>query len=47
VGAAHDVIRERVRHLDDDREAGADIVAAIQLVRTGALIPALDGWSVP
>jgi histidine ammonia-lyase len=37
-GAARDAIRERVRFLDADRELGPDIEAAVELVRTGALV---------
>ncbi|HEX9043515.1 MAG TPA: histidine ammonia-lyase [Candidatus Limnocylindrales bacterium] len=35
-------IRERVRHLDTDREPGPDIAAALDLVRSGALVALAD-----
>jgi histidine ammonia-lyase len=38
VGAAHARIRERIAHLDRDREPGPDLAAATQLVRGGALV---------
>jgi len=38
VRAAHARIRARIRHLDRDREPGRDIAAAIDLVRSGALV---------
>jgi histidine ammonia-lyase len=37
VADAHRRIRARIAHLDGDREQGADIAAALDLVRTGAL----------
>jgi histidine ammonia-lyase len=38
VGAAHARIRERIAHLDRDREPGPDLAAATQLVHGGALV---------
>jgi histidine ammonia-lyase len=38
--AVHDAIRERVPFVEHDREFGADIQAAADLVRTGALADA-------
>jgi histidine ammonia-lyase len=38
--AVHDAIRERVPFVEHDREFAADIRAAVDLVRTGALIEA-------
>jgi histidine ammonia-lyase len=40
--AARDAIRERVRFLDADRELGADIAAAVELVREGTLVRAAE-----
>ena len=37
VAEAHRRVRDRIEHLETDRELGADIAAAIELVRTGAL----------
>jgi histidine ammonia-lyase len=37
VKAAHQELRKAVGHLDNDREAGADIDAAVALIRSGAL----------
>jgi histidine ammonia-lyase len=37
VGHAQQLLREVVGHLDDDREPGADIAAATELVRSGRL----------
>ncbi len=37
VAEAHRLIRERVSHLDRDREPGPDLAAATDLVRSGAL----------
>jgi histidine ammonia-lyase len=36
VGAAHELVRSRVTHLDADRDPQADIHAALELVRSGA-----------
>lgn len=41
--AARDAIRERVPPLAEDRELGADIAAACDLVRSGALVRAAEG----
>lgn len=38
--AVHDAIRARVPFVEHDREFGADIAAAVALVRDGALIDA-------
>jgi histidine ammonia-lyase len=38
VADAHARIRERVPHLDRDREPGPDLDAARELVRSGALV---------
>ena len=38
VADAHRRIRERVGHLDADREPGPDLAAALELVRSGALV---------
>ena len=40
--AARDAVRKRVPFLDADREQGADIAAATDLVRTGALLGATE-----
>jgi histidine ammonia-lyase len=37
VEAAHGLVRQRVAHLDSDRDLGPDIAAALQLVRSGEL----------
>jgi histidine ammonia-lyase len=37
VAAAHALVRERIAHLDSDRDPGPDIDAATQLVRSDAL----------
>jgi histidine ammonia-lyase len=37
VRAAHELVRERVAPLEGDREPGADLAAALELVRSGAL----------
>lgn len=42
-GAARAAIRERVRFLEEDRELGPDIAAAIELVRSGELVRAAEG----
>ena len=42
VARAHALIRERIAHLDSDRDPGPDIAAAAELVRSGALLMALD-----
>src|SRR5439155_16566407 len=39
---ARDAIRERIPFLDEDRELGADIAAATELVRGGALVSAVE-----
>ncbi|MBC5804925.1 MAG: histidine ammonia-lyase [Candidatus Eremiobacter antarcticus] len=39
---AHRVVRERVPHLDDDRNLSTDIEAAVELVRSGALVTAVE-----
>jgi histidine ammonia-lyase len=39
---AHRMVRERVPHLADDRNLSTDIEAAIQLVRNGALVAAVE-----
>jgi histidine ammonia-lyase len=38
VADAHARIRERIAHLDRDREPGPDLAAAFELVRNGALV---------
>jgi histidine ammonia-lyase len=38
VAEAHGRIRQRVAHLDRDREPGPDLAAALELVRSGALV---------
>lgn len=38
VAEAHRRLRERVDHLDADRDPGPDIAAALELVRSGALL---------
>jgi histidine ammonia-lyase len=42
VAAAHERIRSRVTHLEQDREQGPDLAAATQIVRSGALIDLLS-----
>ncbi len=37
VRAAHDLVRARATHVDEDREPGPDLAAATALVRSGAL----------
>jgi len=39
---AHRVIRERIAHLDTDRELSIDIAAARDLVRSGAIVRAVE-----
>jgi histidine ammonia-lyase len=39
---AHKLVRERVAHLDGDRNIGDDIQAAIDLVRSGRLVAAVE-----
>lgn len=41
VSQAHQRIRERVPHLDTDRDPGPDIATALEIVRSGALLSAL------
>ncbi len=41
--AARDAIRERVAPLEEDRELGPDVAAAVELVRSGALVRAAEG----
>ncbi len=41
-GIAHKLVRERVKHLDGDRNIGDDIHAAIDLVRSGRLVAAVE-----
>jgi len=41
VEAAHALVRGVAAHLDDDRESGADIAAALELVRDGRLLELL------
>lgn len=43
VAHAHALVRERIAHLDSDRDPGPDIAAAAELVRSGALLAALEG----
>ena len=43
VATAHRLLRERVSHLDTDRDPGPDIEAAVALVRSGGLLDALSG----
>lgn len=45
VGRAMALIRDRIPHLDRDREPGPDLAAATELVRSGALAD-LAGGSV-
>ncbi|MFN8621980.1 MAG: histidine ammonia-lyase [Chloroflexota bacterium] len=42
VAVAHRIVRERIAHLDTDRDPGPDIASALGLVRSGALLSALD-----
>jgi histidine ammonia-lyase len=37
VAAAHGLVRERIAHLDSDRDLGPDIAAGLELVRSGQL----------
>jgi histidine ammonia-lyase len=46
-GAARAAVRERVPFLEADRELGADIAAAIELVRSGALLEAAQAQIGP
>ncbi len=39
---AHRLVRERVPHLKDDRKIADDIAAALELVRSGALVAAVE-----
>jgi histidine ammonia-lyase len=41
VADAHRRLRERVAHLESDRDQGPDIVAATDLIRQGALLELL------
>ena len=41
VAAAHDLVRSRVPHLEQDREIHRDIEAVIELIDSGALSAAL------
>ena len=43
VAEAHRRIRERIAHLDGDREPGADLASASALVHEGALVDLTDG----
>ena len=43
VAEAHRRIRERIAHLDRDREPGPDLAAATALVHAGALVDLTDG----
>lgn len=43
VAAAHALLRERVAHLDEDREPGPDLAAVTALVRSGALADLVAG----
>jgi histidine ammonia-lyase len=47
VAEAHRLIRERVRHLDRDREPGSDLAAAYELVTNGALVGLVSGAGAP
>jgi histidine ammonia-lyase len=42
VARAHALVRERIAHLDSDRDPAPDIAAAAELVRSGALLTVLD-----
>ncbi len=52
IAEAHGRLRERVAHLDTDRDPGPDIAAALELVRGGAFLDLLpgreesSGWTV-
>ena len=39
---AHKLLRERVKHLDADRDLSIDIAAALELVRSGELVAAVE-----
>jgi histidine ammonia-lyase len=41
-GAARDAVRERIAHLDADRELGPDLDSAVELVRSGGLLRAAE-----
>jgi histidine ammonia-lyase len=45
--AAHDLLRTHVPFVEHDREFGADIAAAVDLVRSGALADAVAGVTGP
>jgi histidine ammonia-lyase len=47
VAEAHRRIRDRVAHLDRDREPGPDLAAAYELVRSGALVELTEGGIGP
>jgi histidine ammonia-lyase len=47
VADAHARIRERVPHLDRDREPGHDLAAAVELVSAGALVDLTRGAGGP
>jgi histidine ammonia-lyase len=42
VSRAHALVRERIAHLDSDRDPAPDIAAAAELVRSGALLSGAD-----
>jgi histidine ammonia-lyase len=42
VARAHALVRERIAHLDSDRDPAPDIAAAAELVRSGALLSVMD-----
>jgi histidine ammonia-lyase len=44
VAAAHALVRERVAHLDEDREPGPDVAQALELVQSGAVQTLLEGY---
>ena len=43
VRQAPSLVRDRIAHLDDDREPGPDLAAAMELVRSGALADLVRG----
>ena len=43
VRQARSLVRDRIAHLDDDREPGPDLAAAMELVRSGALADLVRG----
>jgi histidine ammonia-lyase len=47
VAEAHRRVREKVPHLASDREPGPDIEAALELVRSGALLDLLPSAAGP